>query len=202
MSNSNQGTLQQIERMHPYHLMLYLSIFSSVLIFGFLIFSFVKTSANESDLVIRLPVFFCFSLFLSVFISVLGLPLGDWFRKERTNLLLPALSVLSSALIVFLLLQYFGWRELAGQGVYFNGNAAQGYIYVVTGAHAFHVLGGLIMLLFAYHKLQAAAAHPVSKLIYYTDEFERMRIQLVVRYLHFLDLVWVVLFFLLFIISK
>jgi cytochrome c oxidase subunit III len=201
--NSTKSTwTEQIERMHPYHLMLYLSIFSSVLIFSFLIGSFIQSAETTGNMGLEMPVYFYVSLGVAIACSLLSLPMKTWFEKENLPALMYVLSGLSAALVLFMLLQYFGWRALANQGVYFTGRASQGYIYVVTGAHALHVIGGLLMVLFAYKRIHKSAQDPVSKFIYFTDEFERMRISLVVRYLHFLDLVWLILFILLFILHS
>jgi cytochrome c oxidase subunit 3 len=47
----------------------------------------------------------------------------------------------------FVVGQYFVWRELAAQGLYLATNSNSSFLYVFTGAHALHVLGGITGLL-------------------------------------------------------
>ena len=47
----------------------------------------------------------------------------------------------------FVVGQYFVWRELAAQGLYLATNSNSSFLYVFTGAHALHVLGGIAGLL-------------------------------------------------------
>jgi cytochrome c oxidase subunit 3 len=43
----------------------------------------------------------------------------------------------------FVVGQYLVWRELAAQGLYLATNSNSSFLYVFTGAHALHVLGGI-----------------------------------------------------------
>src|SRR6185369_3536341 len=46
----------------------------------------------------------------------------------------------------FLVSQLFAWRQLARQGIYISTHPHSSFFYVLTGAHAFHVAGGLLAL--------------------------------------------------------
>lgn len=45
--------------------------------------------------------------------------------------------------LAFVVGQYFVWRELAAQGLYLSTNSNSSFLYVLTGVHALHVLGGI-----------------------------------------------------------
>jgi cytochrome c oxidase subunit 3 len=49
--------------------------------------------------------------------------------------------------LVFVVGQYLVWKELAAQGLYLATNSNSSFLYVFTGAHALHVLGGIAGLL-------------------------------------------------------
>ena len=49
----------------------------------------------------------------------------------------------------FLAGQWMAWRELVGQGIYISSNPSSSFFYVLTVAHAVHLLGGLAGLLLA-----------------------------------------------------
>jgi len=50
--------------------------------------------------------------------------------------------------LVFLAGQWTAWREMLAAGFYMTGNPSSALFYVVTGAHALHLLGGLGALLY------------------------------------------------------
>jgi len=84
--------------------------------------------------------------------------------------------------VAFLAGQFVAWRLLAAQGVYIASNPASSFFYVFTGAHAIHLLGGVVALLFvamrdfAKSRLPRAAAAEVAA-----------------YYWHFMDALWVFL---------
>jgi cytochrome c oxidase subunit 3 len=49
--------------------------------------------------------------------------------------------------LAFVVGQYLVWRELAAQGLYLATNSNSSFLYVFTGLHALHVLGGIAALL-------------------------------------------------------
>jgi cytochrome c oxidase subunit 3 len=49
--------------------------------------------------------------------------------------------------LAFVVGQYMVWRELAAQGLYLATNSNSSFLYVLTGVHVLHVLGGLAGLL-------------------------------------------------------
>lgn len=91
----------------------------------------------------------------------------------------------------FLASQVLSWRQLVAQGVYLATNPHSAFFYVLTGLHAVHLLGGIIALsyLFAIAR-QTDGAHADAKRRTLTD--------VVGIYWHFMDLLWVLLFLLLF----
>ena len=44
--------------------------------------------------------------------------------------------------------QYLVWRHLAAQGLYLATNPNSSFLYVFTGAHALHLLGGIAVLVY------------------------------------------------------
>src|SRR5712664_2687633 len=44
--------------------------------------------------------------------------------------------------------QYLIWRHLAAQGLYLATNPNSSFLYVFTGVHALHVLGGIAVLVY------------------------------------------------------
>ena len=93
--------------------------------------------------------------------------------------------------LLFVVLQYQGWKSLDAVGATFTVNPSSSFIYVISGLHAAHVLGGVAALV-------VALAH--AYLLPYKPTLKRKeRFQLVVQYWHFVDALWVylVIFFML-----
>lgn len=90
--------------------------------------------------------------------------------------------------LLFLLGQWRAWRQLATQGIYLSTNPSSSFFYVLTGAHALHLLGGLLLLLYvlvqAWRGLYSAR--------------RRIPVEVCGMYWHFLDGLWLYLFFFLF----
>ena len=94
--------------------------------------------------------------------------------------------------IGFLVSQLLAWRQLVAQGVYISGNPHSSFFYVLTAAHAVHLLGGLAALgyLSLRHRAPSDNAEAVLKAQAGADA--------VTLYWHFMDFLWVYLFVLLF----
>lgn len=93
----------------------------------------------------------------------------------------------------FLVAQLLAWRSLAGQGVYLSSNPHSAFFYVMTALHGLHLLGGVIAL--GYLVWRALKEKVMDK------ELKIRRVGMVEAarlYWHFLDILWVALFGLLF----
>ncbi|MBC8028841.1 MAG: cytochrome c oxidase subunit 3 [Pyrinomonadaceae bacterium] len=101
--------------------------------------------------------------------------------------------LISAALgFAFLLSQLFAWRQLVQQGIYVSSNPHSSFFYVLTATHGVHLVGGLIALLFISLRTRSGG----------DSEFAIAKGQAaadaVTFYWHFLDLLWIYLFVLLF----
>ncbi|HNM26023.1 MAG TPA: cytochrome c oxidase subunit 3, partial [Saprospiraceae bacterium] len=88
--------------------------------------------------------------------------------------------------IAFIVLQYQGWRAMDAQGATLTVNPSSSFIYLISGVHVAHVLGGITILMVA---LTHAFVLP-----YKPTERRRMRFSLSLQYWHFVDILWVYLF--------
>jgi cytochrome c oxidase subunit 3 len=88
---------------------------------------------------------------------------------------------------LFLAGQVAAWRELAAQGVFLASNPHSSFFYVLTGLHALHLLGGLVWFTVSLWRLRHLAYTPGSDAL-----------GLFATYWHFLTVLWVYLFSLLF----
>lgn len=90
--------------------------------------------------------------------------------------------------VAFLAGQLIAWHQLAAQGAYISANQYSGFFYLLTGAHGAHLLGGLVALGIivwkAYAERYGVASHA--------------GVGVFALYWHFMDLLWLYLFALLF----
>jgi len=92
----------------------------------------------------------------------------------------------------FLALQLFAWRQLAAQGIYVASNPHSSFFYLLTGAHAVHLAGGLLGLGFLWLRSRRIANEAAQL------EKRQASADAVSIYWHFMDALWIYLFLLLF----
>lgn len=109
-------------------------------------------------------------------------------RRGQRDAMRVGLLAAGAFTVVFLFGQLLAWRQL-GTMVYFDiTNPAIGFFYLITGVHGLHLLGGLV-----------AWGRTVAKVWGDFDVAKiRQSVELCTTYWHFLLLVWLVLFGLLF----
>ncbi len=90
--------------------------------------------------------------------------------------------------IAFLTGQWMAWRELANRGFNLSTSASSSFVYLLTGVHAVHLIGGIVALLYA-----AAATMVFHKPI----ESRGIVVDATAWYWHFMALLWIYIFALL-----
>jgi cytochrome c oxidase subunit 3 len=88
--------------------------------------------------------------------------------------------------LLFVAGQYIAWRQLSGQGLFLATNPSSSFFYVLTAAHALHILGGLGGIVHVIRKLNKSV-------------LRRSTLDATARYWHFMDVLWVYLLLLLWI---
>ena len=86
--------------------------------------------------------------------------------------------------LLFVMGQYVAWSRLRAEGIYLATNPSSSFFYLLTAAHALHVLGGLGGLLYVIGKLK-------------TYKLRRSMLDAASRYWHFMDVLWLYLLLLL-----
>ena len=91
----------------------------------------------------------------------------------------------------FLTLQLRAWRQLAAQGIFLKTNPHSSFFYLLTAMHGLHLLVGLLALIFLLIRNGRKDRSDEVKQIAIADG--------VSVYWHFMDLLWIYLFTLLFV---
>ena len=94
--------------------------------------------------------------------------------------------------VAFLASQLFAWRQLKAWGLYMSSNPHSSFFYLLTGAHAVHLAGGLLGLSFLWWRSRSVTreAAVLTK--------RQASADAVTIYWHFMDALWIYLFLLLF----
>jgi len=81
----------------------------------------------------------------------------------------------------FLTGQWFAWHLLAERGVYLATSASSAFVYLLTATHAVHLMGGMLVLLYA----------AIVSLLHKPVEARRIVVDVTAWYWHFMFLLWV-----------
>jgi len=95
--------------------------------------------------------------------------------------------------LAFVITQYSGWQELMSYGVRLQGNPSGSFLYIISGLHALHVIGGVVFLLIYFFK-SMAKKDPVDKLLEEFDPNKNLGYKLLNTYWHFVGALWLYLF--------
>ena len=172
-------------RIHPHKFALWISMASILMMFGAFTSAYIVRQASGNWLEFPLPNIFFFSTLVILASSMTLQRAYNGFVNGNENSYKYMLVVTFILGIAFVVLQYMGWQALFSIGIDFNGNPSGSFLYVITGVHAAHVLGGI-------SALTVAMIHAFS--LNYVPTYKRkIRFQLVVHYWHFLDFLWIYL---------
>ena len=112
--------------------------------------------------------------------SIPGVSLGD----ERSFPWLGATVILG---LGFLVGQWMAWGELRARGFLVSTNPDSSFVYLLTAAHAVHLMGGIIALLWA--GITSLQQKPI--------EGRRIVVDVAAWYWHFMAVLWIYVFALL-----
>ncbi|MCO6460075.1 MAG: cytochrome c oxidase subunit 3 [Saprospiraceae bacterium] len=170
----------------PLKFALWAGFASIIMMFIALTSAYIVRHSAGNWLEFKLPNAFIFSTITIILSSITMHMSYSGFKKgSETNYKLFLIATLALGLI-FIMFQYQGWQEMHHIGVDLDGNPSGSFVYVISGLHAAHVLGGLAIL-------TVAILHAFS-LKYKPTEKRLLRFQLSTQYWHFVDILWVYLF--------
>jgi cytochrome c oxidase subunit III len=112
--------------------------------------------------------------------SIPGISLGD----EKS---FPWLGITVLLGFGFLVGQWLAWGELKARGFFVDTNPNSSFVYLLTAAHAVHLMGGMMALIWA----------SASSLLHRPIEARRIVVDVTAWYWHFLAVLWVYVFALL-----
>ncbi|MBA2582027.1 MAG: cytochrome c oxidase subunit 3 [Bacteroidetes bacterium] len=165
--------------------LLWVGLVSIIMMFAGLTSAYIVRMAEGNWQDFALPQMFYFStavLLLSSITMNMAMSAAKRDDMARVKSFIWLTFVLGVAFVGF---QFSGWKDLISQDIYFSGgNASGSYLYVLSGLHLAHVLGGLAALLITGVRALYNIYHSKNLL----------GLQLCSIYWHFLDFLWIYLF--------
>ncbi len=175
---------QQQKKIHPHKFTLWVAIGSIVMMFAGLTSAYIVKSNQASWQPIVIPKIFWYST-LVILLSSLTVQLALLaFKKREMSRYRTLIAVTTILGVLFIVMQYIGFRQLWDSGITLRGSGAGQFLYVITGLHAAHVLGGIITLIVMFIKAFFGASRNYSS----------VPVELAATYWHFVDFLWIYLF--------
>ena len=112
---------------------------------------------------------------------------ANWLDFDLPNIFLVSTGVILLSSFTIIVLQIQGFMQLEANSIALTGarsNSAASFLFVITGLHLLHVIGGVIALIVI--NLKAFSAK--------TDKNNDLPVKLISSYWHFVDILWVYLF--------
>ncbi len=170
--------------MNPSKFIVWLFIVTITMLFAALTSAYVVKQSDGNWLNFNLPGMFWITSTI-IIVSSITMQLALKSAKEDRFSRLKMYLILTALLgVTFLYGQYQSWKQLVDMDVYFVGNPAGSFLYVLTGLHGVHIISGLIFLIVVIASSFRLKTHSKSLI----------RIEMCTTYWHFLGGLWLYLF--------
>lgn len=193
---SRLSGFDKLERFHPYKTFLFFGIVGSTVLFLSVVFLYFltvsKMGTNENFV---LPKAFSVSTVFLLLSSYTISSAVSAFRNDSFRNLKASLTGTFVLTTIFCVAQVIGWQKMVESGFYLDSNPGIAYLYILSALHLLHVVGGMLYLSAITFSVFNKSNDIVKSLMYFTDELQATRLQLVTAYWHFIDALWVLLFF-------
>ena len=170
--------------MHPKKFALWIFIASVLMIFAALTSAYIVRQADGNWMMFDLPN----SFWITSAIILVSSGTMHWAylaaKKDNLEGTKLAISITTILGVAFLVGQYIAWGDLVERNVYFVGNPSGSFVYVLSGLHGMHIIGGVVFLLIVL----------VATFRFKVHSKNLAQIEMCATYWHFLDGLWLYLF--------
>jgi cytochrome c oxidase subunit 3 len=180
---------QNTNRVEPRKFTLWLLIIGMCMLFAAFTSAYIVRQAEGNWFEFKLPNVFLYSTIIVVLSSFSMFMAYNAAKKDELSQVKLGLILTVSLGILFCYLQYMGWQDIVQRNLYFS-NADDGtkvsasFVYVISGLHLLHIIGGIIFLFAVIGKSFALQVHKKNLLL----------INMCNTYWHFVGILWVYLY--------
>lgn len=175
------------QRIHPHKFVMWVAIGGIVMMFAGLTSAYIVKKNQSSWLQFDLPLEFYYSTAVIVLSSITMFLSARAINAGQMNKYKTMISITAALGIIFLLLQYLGFKDLQAKNIAIVGpksNSAASFLFVITFLHMMHVLGGVIALIVFW-------INAIRKRV--TDS-SLVSVEVLGTYWHFVGVLWIYLF--------
>ncbi|HEX6226061.1 MAG TPA: cytochrome c oxidase subunit 3 [Chryseolinea sp.] len=170
--------------MHPKKFALWLFLVTVFMIFAALSSAYIVRQSDGNWLIFDLP-----DLFLvTTGIILLSSATMHWayisVKKDNMEQAKVAVGITTVLGLTFLAGQILAWAELVKNSIHLVGNPSGSFVYIISGLHGLHIIGGIIFLIVVFVSVFEVKIHSKNML----------RIEMCATYWHFLGGLWLYLF--------
>lgn len=183
---------------HPQQIIVYLLLAGITALFLGFSFAYLYNRIQTGMEPVNLPPLFYFNSFLLIGSSLVLMSAKKHYLADNTARYQMMLIITFVLTLLFLVFQILAWKQLMDSNISLTYNNLASYMYLISGLHFAHVIGGLPFLGYFIWQSKKFMKEPVTVLIYFSDPDKKRRLQLLTTYWHFLDLLWIylIIFFL------
>ncbi|MCL6524881.1 MAG: cytochrome c oxidase subunit 3 [Thermoflavifilum sp.] len=178
------AVIAQRKKIHPYKFNMWVAIAAIVMMFGGFTSAYVVMRGQERWVSFQLPHQFIFSTIVILCSSFTMAMAVRYFKRRMMNAYKRWITLTAILGLVFMYSQFLGFRFLYAHGVNLTFNVSASLLFIITGLHMLHVLGGVIALLVIFFRA-------LRKKI---RSYDPVPIEVVATYWHFVDILWIYLF--------
>lgn len=182
---NNMNDNHEPHAINPTKFVLWLIIVASIMLFAAYTSAYIVRHGEGNWLVFSLPTIFAFTTGIIALSSVTMRWALISAKKDNQKKLKVAMYLTLALGITFIIGQWLGWQQLVSQGIHFVGNPAESFVYVISGLHLFHMLGGITFLIAVLIKTFQLKISSKNYLI----------VNLCATFWHFLGAMWIYLYF-------
>ncbi len=170
--------------MNPKKFALWLFIMSVVMIFASLTSAYIVRQAEGNWFFFDLPQLFWVNSGI-ILVSSITMHWAYLSAKRDSLESVKIATVITTILgLSFLVGQYLAWGNLVANKVYLVGNPSGSFVYIISGLHGLHIVGGVVFLLILLN----------STFKYKVHSKNLNQIEMCATYWHFLGGLWLYLF--------
>lgn len=174
-------------RIHPHKFTMWVAMASITMMFAGFTSAYIVKRNQGNWLEFELPIIFWYSTFV-ILASSLTMHLSLKSFKAREMQRYRVLITITAALgVLFTILQWQGFQQLKTAGIDLLGirsNTAASFLFVITGMHILHVLGGVIALVVIFLRAYRTSV----------KQYSPVGLEIAATYWHFVDILWIYLF--------
>lgn len=174
----------QRKKIHPHKFTLWVGIGSIIMMFAGLTSAYIVKRDQPNWTSFEMPLSFWYSTGVMLLSSLIVQMAVLAFKQRNVLKYRKLISVTVVLGLLFIVLQWVGFKQLWNSGLRLNGSGGVQFLYIIFGLHAVHVLGGIVALMVMFFRAFSRR----------NRNYNAVPIEVAASYWHFVDILWVYLF--------